>query len=68
MTRMPFGKHAGVDLTEIQRPYLRWLRGQQWVGGWLLKEIDDLLDCKVVTEPDKTFEELLQEMKESANG
>ena len=66
--RMPFGKHAGVELTEVPRQYLQWLKGQQWVGGWLLQEVDDVLNGEAVAESEKTFEELLEEMKESENG
>jgi hypothetical protein len=32
---MPFGKYKDKELTEIPRPYLCWLRTQEWVGGWL---------------------------------
>lgn len=63
---MPFGKHAGVELTEIPRQYLRWLRAQQWVGGWLVKEINDVLDGKVVAESDESFEEALKTWDEQA--
>lgn len=58
--RMPFGKHAGVELTDVPRQYLRWLRTQQWVGAWLVKEINDVLDGKVVA-ADTSFEETLKQ-------
>lgn len=64
---MPFGKHAGVELAEVPRQYLRWLRGQQWVGGWLVKEINDILDGKVVAPTEESFEEALKGW-ESENG
>lgn len=41
--KMPFGKYQGVKLTEVPRPYLRWLRRQEWLGTWLVKAIDDIL-------------------------
>jgi hypothetical protein len=41
--RMPFGKYQGVELTQVPRPYLRWLRRQDWVGAWLVKAIDETL-------------------------
>ena len=67
--RMPFGKHEGVELTMIPKPYLLWLRGQQWVGEWLLKEIDDVLNGNVVAASEEgSFEEALTNWKESASG
>jgi hypothetical protein len=27
----------------VPRPYLRWLRRQDWVGAWLVQVIDDIL-------------------------
>jgi hypothetical protein len=62
--KMPFGKHAGVELTEVPRQYLRWLKGQKWVGGWLVKEINDVLDGKVVAESDVSFEEALKKWEQ----
>ena len=41
--RMPFGKYQDKELTDIPRPYLIWLRRQQWLGAWLAKEIDAVL-------------------------
>jgi hypothetical protein len=59
--RMPFGKHAGVELTEVPRQYLRWLRRQPNLGAWLAKEIDDVLNGKVVAPSDEgSFEEALK--------
>jgi uncharacterized protein (DUF3820 family) len=44
---MPFGKHQGVGLTDVPRPYLRWLRRQEWLGAWLgawlARAIDEVL-------------------------
>jgi hypothetical protein len=66
--RMPLGKHAGVELTEVPKQYLRWLRGQQWVGGWLVKEIDEVLNGKMVAPSDESFEEALAKWKEAEHG
>jgi hypothetical protein len=41
--RMPFGKYCDVELTKVPRPYLRWLRRQDWVGKWLVQAIDETL-------------------------
>ena len=38
MTRMPFGKHTGVELEKVPRQYLLWLRRQPQLGAWLAKE------------------------------
>ena len=62
--RMPFGKYADQELTEVPKQYLRWLRTQQWVGGWLVKEIDDVLTGKTVADSDESFEEALRKLKE----
>jgi hypothetical protein len=40
---MPFGKYQDVELTRVPRPYLRWLRRQDWVGEWLVKAIEETL-------------------------
>lgn len=56
---MPFGKYQDRELTEIPRHYLQWLRRQQWVGAWLVKEINDVLDGTVVASSDESFEEAL---------
>ena len=65
---MPFGKHAGVELTEVPRPYLRWLRGRPWLGGWLVKEIDAVLNGETVASSNESFEEALSKLKEAENG
>jgi hypothetical protein len=41
--KMPFGRYQGVELNEIPEPYLRWLRSQPWVGGWLIRAVDGVL-------------------------
>ena len=41
--KMPFGRYQGVELNEIPEPYLRWLRSQPWVGGWLVRAVDGVL-------------------------
>jgi len=41
--KMPFGKHKDKELTELPRGYLRWLRGQDWVSGWLAQAVDEAL-------------------------
>lgn len=58
--KMPFGKHAGVELTEVPRQYLQWLRRQPNLRGPLVKEIDDVLNGSVVAESDESFEEALK--------
>jgi hypothetical protein len=32
-----------VELADVPRPYLGWLRRQEWVGAWLVQAIDDIL-------------------------
>ena len=66
--RMPFGKHAGVEMTKVPKQYLRWLRRQPTLGAWLATEIDRVLNDEAEAESDKTFEELLKEFKEGENG
>jgi len=65
---MPFGKYAGLEVNDVPRQYLQWLRRQPNLRGPLVKEIDEVLNGNVVAEADKTFEELLGEMKEAENG
>jgi hypothetical protein len=60
---MPFGKYKGVELTEVPRPYLRWLRGQEWLCSWLAQAIDEILTGDDPP-PDETFEEALQRWRE----
>jgi uncharacterized protein (DUF3820 family) len=57
---MPFGKHKDVELGKVPRPYLRWLRRQPWLGGWLVREIDLALSG----EADESFEEALRKWKD----
>jgi diadenosine tetraphosphatase ApaH/serine/threonine PP2A family protein phosphatase len=61
--RMPFGKYKGVELTEVPRPYLRWLRGQEWLDGWPAQAIDDLRTGDEAP-PEETLEEALQRWRE----
>lgn len=58
--KMPFGKYQDRELTEVPRQYLCWLRGQQWLGGWLVKEIDAVLNGEIVAPSDESFEEALK--------
>jgi hypothetical protein len=62
--RMPFGKHAGVELPDVPRPYLRWLRRQPWLGTWLAKEIDDELSEEAAASDEGSFEEALEKLKQ----
>lgn len=62
--KMPFGKHAGVEMTDVPRQYLRWLRSQQWVGAWLVKEINDVLDNQDMASSDDSFEGALEMWKQ----
>ena len=41
--KMPFGKHKDKEVSEIPRGYLRWLRRQDWLGGWLEQAVDEAL-------------------------
>jgi hypothetical protein len=47
---------------------LRWLRCQQWLGGWLVKKIDALLHGEAVASSEETFEEALEAWKEAEGG
>ena len=60
MTRMPFGNWKDYELDEVPRSYLTWLRGQPWLGAWLVREIDDVLS----DETDLSFEEVLEKCKQ----
>lgn len=65
---MPFGKHAGMELTEVPKQYLRWLRMQPSLGAWLAREIDDVLNGKAEAPSEESFEDCLKTWKESDNG
>ena len=41
--KMPFGKYQDVELTDVPRHYLLWLRRQNWLGAWLAEKIDAIL-------------------------
>ena len=60
MTRMPFGIWKDYELDEVPKPYLTWLRGQPWLGAWLVREINDVLS----DETDLSFEEVLEKCKQ----
>ena len=66
--KMPFGKYQDQDLTEIPRAYLFWLRGQKWLGTWLVKEIGAVLNGEPVVSSDESFEDILNTRKEAENG
>jgi hypothetical protein len=55
--RMPFGKYQGVELADVPRPYLGWLRRQAWVGAWLVKAIDEILGGGPAGRPGETAED-----------
>ena len=48
---MPFGKHMGKELAEIPKGYLRWLRSQDWVAGWLAQGVDKVLQGETEAQP-----------------
>jgi len=46
-TKMPFGKHKGLPLSEVPVKYLDWLIGQDWFCkkfGDLKEEITEFLE------------------------
>jgi len=61
--KMPFGKHKDKDLTEIPKGYLRWLRSQDWVAGWLAQSVDEVLNGNPAVDgqeaPERSTEELI---------
>jgi uncharacterized protein (DUF3820 family) len=65
--RMPFGKHAGEELSEVPKQYLHWLRSQPWMKGGLVKEIDEVLNVEAEASTDESFEEVLKTWKEDEN-
>jgi len=58
--KMPFGKYKDMELTEIPKGYLRWLRSQDWVGAWLVNAMGQVLDGKQTPEPSR--EELVAQI------
>ena len=52
--KMPFGKYRDVELTGVPRPYLYWLRRQEWVGAWLVRAIDENLNGGPPGRPEAT--------------
>jgi hypothetical protein len=63
--KMPFGKYKDVELNEVPRPYLCWLRRQEWLGPWLVKAIDEVLTGDE-RQPEATFEEALRKWREGS--
>ena len=49
---VPFDDYQGMELNEVPVSYLRWLRSQSWVGGWLVQATDRLLENKVEEDED----------------
>jgi uncharacterized protein (DUF3820 family) len=41
--KRPFGRYQDMELAEVPVWYLRWLRRQEWVSGWLVQAIDQVL-------------------------
>ena len=41
---MPFGKHKGEPFYRIPDDYFHWLLDQEWLKGWLRREIEDYLE------------------------
>jgi uncharacterized protein (DUF3820 family) len=60
--KMPFGKYKDVELNEVPRPYLLWLRRQEWLGAWLGQAIDDILTGEEQHQ-EETFEEALKKWR-----
>jgi hypothetical protein len=64
---MPFGKYKDVELDQIPRPYLQWLRRQEWLGAWLRQAIDEIL-TGAEPQSEETFAEALQKWREASKG
>jgi hypothetical protein len=64
--KMPFGKHKDKELTEIPRGYLRWLRSQDWVAGWLANGMDQVLNGE--PEPQPSSDELVHDIVKPWDG
>jgi uncharacterized protein (DUF3820 family) len=43
-TIIPFGKHKGEMVMDIERPYLEWLLEQEWLNPKLEKAITEHLE------------------------
>ena len=61
---MPFGKWQDFELDKVPRSYLTWLRGQPWVGAWLVREIDAVLSGEADEASEESFEEMLEKWKQ----
>jgi hypothetical protein len=64
--KMPFGKYKDRELIDVPKHYLHWLRRQQWVGAWLVKEINDVLDGTVAASNGLSFEETLKNWNDNS--
>ena len=55
---MPFGKHEGKPLTQVPRGYLRWLRDNANLSGWLKDAVEAVLLGRTVPvySPDYTVQ------------
>jgi hypothetical protein len=62
--KLPFGKYKDEELPDVPKPYLRWLRSQQWLGAWLVEEIDAVLSGEAAAPSDESFEDALTKWKE----
>jgi len=59
--KMPFGKHKGMELEELPRPYLVWLRKNVQLFGQLQAEVEAILDGTSLEHKEST-EETLKKM------
>ena len=52
---MPFGKHKGIELSEVPADYRDWLLKQEWIDKFedLKQELLDLKDTGKPAEPKK---------------
>jgi hypothetical protein len=56
--KLPFEKYQVVELTKVPRPYLLWLRNQEWVSAWLVKDIDENLNGGPAGRPAATADDI----------